>query len=187
MSKAAAAWHWKHTVQKVIDDAGPLTDKGTVLTAIEAGTYELIYSDGTQKSVQVPSIPKPVDLSTAWNLECPKGWGPNQVKLDQLISWTEHSDDDMKYFSGTEVYTKQFDVPNDRLSDDCGVSLDLGDVVSNAKVAGEYELARADQSVQRINVDALPAPLTLSRKGWSLEFMPGRDMSESNKLGKFQY
>jgi len=27
MSKAAAAWHWKHSVQKVIDDAGPLAGK----------------------------------------------------------------------------------------------------------------------------------------------------------------
>ncbi len=111
-----------------------ISEQGTVLTAMEAGTYELIYSDGAQKSVQVSSIPKPIDLSSDWNLKCPKGWGPTEVKLDQLISWTEHSDEDMKYFSGTAVYTKQFDVPADRLGDDCAVTLDLGNVQVIAEV-----------------------------------------------------
>jgi hypothetical protein len=56
-----------------------------------------------------------------------------------------------------------------------------------AKSAGTYELLRADQSTERFEVDALPKPLTLSKKGWSLEFMPGRDMPDSIDLDKLQY
>lgn len=52
-----------------------ISKKGIVLTAMKAGAYELIYSDGTHHSVQIPSIPKPIDLSTDWNLKCPKGRG----------------------------------------------------------------------------------------------------------------
>ena len=56
-----------------------------------------------------------------------------------------------------------------------------------AKASGEYELRCADDSIDRINVDALPAPMTLSPKGWSLQFMPGRDMPTSIELDKLQY
>lgn len=56
-----------------------------------------------------------------------------------------------------------------------------------AKASGEYELRRADDSIDRINVDALPAPMTLSPKGWSLQFMPGRDMPTSIDLDRLGF
>jgi hypothetical protein len=56
-----------------------------------------------------------------------------------------------------------------------------------AKAAGNYQLTRADQSVEPLQVKALPAPLMLSAKGWSLEFMPGRDMPKSIELDTLQY
>lgn len=110
------------------------SEKGSVLTAMETGDYELVYSDGSRRSVQISSIPKPVDLSRDWNLNGPDGWGPSQIELEQLISWADHSDPDLKYFSGTAVYTKQFDVPADRLGDDHAVTLDLGEVQVMADV-----------------------------------------------------
>ena len=56
-----------------------------------------------------------------------------------------------------------------------------------AKMAGNYELLRSDQSVERLMVDAMPEPLTLSRTGWSLEFMPGRDMPKSIELDTLKF
>lgn len=64
----------------------------------------------------------------------PERSGPTQVKLNRLISWTKHSDPELKHFFGTAVYTKQFDVPTDRPRDDCPVTLDLGDVQVIAEV-----------------------------------------------------
>ncbi|MGB7325119.1 MAG: glycosyl hydrolase, partial [Rubripirellula sp.] len=107
---------------------------GGVLNAWEAGDYELVYSDGKRKQLKVSTIPEPVDLSSDWNLQCPKGWGPTDIKLDKLMSWTQHDDPELKYFSGTAVYQKQFDVPANRLGQDHSVRLDLGDVQIFAEV-----------------------------------------------------
>ena len=40
---------------------------------------------------------------------------PEQITLDKLISWTEHADKGVKYFSGTATYERTFDLPADRL------------------------------------------------------------------------
>ncbi|QDU88910.1 Glycosyl hydrolases family 2, sugar binding domain [Pirellulimonas nuda] len=111
-----------------------MAKNGSVLTAMEAGNYELFYSDGTRKSVKIPSIPDPIDLSADWTLHCPRGWGPTQMNLAQLVSWPKHGDPDLAFFSGTAVYKKQFDVPTDRRSEGYAVSLDLGDVQVFAEV-----------------------------------------------------
>ncbi len=106
----------------------------TILSAWEPGNYDVVYSDGTRKAVKVTAVPESVDLSNGWGLKCPEGWGPTKVKLDTLISWTEHSNPELNYFSGTAVYGKQFDVPADRLNDEHAVGLDLGDVQVIAEV-----------------------------------------------------
>ena len=36
---------------------------------------------------------------------------PEQVTLERLISWTEHSDPGVKYFSGTATYRCRFNGP----------------------------------------------------------------------------
>jgi hypothetical protein len=56
-----------------------------------------------------------------------------------------------------------------------------------AETAGKYELTRADRSVARFRVDPLPKPLKLNRKGWTLEFMPGRDMPPSIELDNLKF
>ena len=57
-----------------------------------------------------------------------------------------------------------------------------GSEFAYATAAGSYALKRADQSVEQFKVNPLPKPLVLSRKGWTLEFMPGRDMPSSIAL-----
>lgn len=51
-----------------------------------------------------------------------------------------------------------------------------------ATAAGSYALKRSDQSVEQFKVNPFPEPLVLSDKGWTLEFMPGRDMPSSIQL-----
>ncbi len=112
-----------------------VSKNGALLTAWEAGDYELVSADGKQNTVKVASVPKPIDLSGNWSLHFPDGWGaPSEVTLDKLISWTGHSHPDIKHFSGTAVYRKQFDVPAGRLGKDKAVCLDLGDVQVMAEV-----------------------------------------------------
>lgn len=105
----------------------------TVLTAWEPGDYELVYSDDKRSSMTVAKVPQSMDLSEDWLLQCPKKWGPSEVKLDNLGSWSEHSDPALKYFSGTGVYRKTFDAP-EQLNDELSVELNLGNVQILAEV-----------------------------------------------------
>ena len=64
-------------------------------------------------------------------MDGPKWGAPEQVKLDKLISWTEHPNEGVRYFSGTAAYRTEFNldrVPNNR------VWLDLGEVKNLASV-----------------------------------------------------
>lgn len=54
--------------------------------------------------------------------------------LTQLMSWTEHPDPSIKYFSGTATYRNELIVPKDCLADDLLPILDLGRVEHLARV-----------------------------------------------------
>jgi hypothetical protein len=76
-----------------------------------------------------------VEVNGPWRVEFAKGWGaPARVELPSLMSWTEHSDPGVKYFSGSAVYTKSFNVPASMLRGDRLVVLDLGRVKNFATV-----------------------------------------------------
>ena len=59
-------------------------------------------------------------LDGPWTVEFPFG----QETFAQLTSWTEHQEDDVKYFSGEATYRAAFTAPEARE----GVTLDLGEV-----------------------------------------------------------
>ena len=50
------------------------------------------------------------------------------MNLERLVSWTEHSQAGVRYFSGTATYRRQFDVPARMLAKDRALYLDLGRV-----------------------------------------------------------
>jgi hypothetical protein len=56
------------------------------------------------------------------------------VALDKLISWSEHDDPGVKYFSGQAIYTKTITVPGGMIGEDRRIYLDLGKVQVMAKV-----------------------------------------------------
>lgn len=99
------------------------------LEAAQAGTYELKTAAGRTLKVEVPSLPTPFEIGGPWELEFPKGLGaPERVTLEHLISWTEHPDPGVKYFSGMATYHRQFDLPEGMLGKNHGMRLDLGRV-----------------------------------------------------------
>jgi len=56
------------------------------------------------------------------------------VTLDRLISWPEHADSGVKYFSGTATYEKEIEIPATMLATGAVLWLDLGVVKNLAKV-----------------------------------------------------
>ena len=106
------------------------------LLAAAAGNYTLKSAAGQTTSVRVPTLPEPLVITGPWNVRFPPKWGaPEHVSLDHLISWSEHTDPGVKYFSGTAAYTKTFDVDAQWLTKNHRLFLDLGKVAVMAEVS----------------------------------------------------
>jgi hypothetical protein len=97
------------------------------------GTYVFTTSDGATRQVIVPPLPDPVTVPGPWQVRFPTGWGaPPQITLDNLISWSDHPDPGVKYFSGTATYSKTLTLAP--WGADQRIYLDLGNVQIMAKV-----------------------------------------------------
>jgi hypothetical protein len=101
-----------------------------------AGSYQFKTAAGKTMRLEVPALPKPVEIRGPWEVTFPKGWGaPERISLEQLISWTAHPDAGVKYFSGVATYRRQIEVPGEMLAKDRKLYLDLGRVEVIAEVA----------------------------------------------------
>lgn len=111
---------------------------GLVLQTRMAGTYVFENSRGQRAQVTVRVLPDLIALSDGWILHAPtdpRGQGkPRQVYLAKLKSWTEFDDPNLKYFSGTLEYSKQFNLRKESLGADRRFWLELGDVRELAEV-----------------------------------------------------
>jgi hypothetical protein len=110
---------------------------GYMIEAAHPGTYELKTARGRVLRGLVPTLPDPWLVEGPWELEFPKGLGaPERVTLERLISWTEHPDAGVKYFSGTATYRRRLEVSARMLGKDRALYLDLGrvSVIAEAKL-----------------------------------------------------
>jgi hypothetical protein len=104
------------------------------LRAWKPGTYRLRTNRGQDLPVSVDAVPDPREIRGPWQLTFPEGSGaPESTSFERLISWPEHSEPGVKYFSGTATYHKRFDVPATLLENNQLV-LDLGEVQNLAEV-----------------------------------------------------
>ena len=99
------------------------------------GQYTFTNVNGQRKQVNVDTLPAPLTLEGAWTVDFDPKWGaPAQVRFPKLISWTDHENQGVKYYSGAGFYTRTINVPDDWLASGRGVYLDLGDVRELAEV-----------------------------------------------------
>ncbi len=58
-----------------------------------------------------------LEVSGAWNVSFDPKWGgpATPVSFDKLQDWSKHSEPGIRYYSGTAVYNKTFDVPQTQL------------------------------------------------------------------------
>lgn len=105
------------------------------LLAWRTGTYELQTSSGKAVRVRVDSPAQTLKVQGKWTLRFPKGWGaPEQVVFDRLISWTEHPDPGVRYFSGTARYEKTVQIPPSMIAPNRRLYLSLGEVKNLCEV-----------------------------------------------------
>ena len=110
-------------------------DGRLAVLAWQPGKYELKLASGKTLPVEAPAQLAPAEVGGPWQLAFPPNQGaPAKVTLDKLISWSEHTDPGVKYFSGTATYTRSLNVPAEMLGKDRRLYLDLGDVRVMARV-----------------------------------------------------
>ena len=100
------------------------------------GRIEWRTAGGKTFHADMADLPVPQEIAGEWNLSFPPNWGaPPSVVLGKLISWTDHTNDGVRYFSGTATYEKEIEIPDDRLSAGRELWLDLGAVKNFAEVS----------------------------------------------------
>lgn len=107
----------------------------------QPGTYVLKSADGRSRELTAPSIPVPLNVDGPWDVSFAPGWGaPERVTLDPLISWSEHADPGVRYFSGAAVYRKTLRAPDGWPAKDRRLFLDLGrvEVIAEVKLNGKH-------------------------------------------------
>jgi hypothetical protein len=101
----------------------------------QPGTYAIQTADGKSRRFEIGTLPEPLAIGGPWELRFPPHWGaPQHVTLEKLVSWSQHADPGVRYFSGTATYHKTIDVPRDMLGKHRRLYLDLGRVEVMAKV-----------------------------------------------------
>ena len=98
---------------------------------------------------QTPTLVRPpvektllTTVEGPWEVHFPPDLGaPEQLRLEKLESWTQSSDEGVKYFSGTAVYTKALQVPEGWLDPENRIVLDLGAVGDIARISINGEAA----------------------------------------------
>lgn len=77
------------------------------------GNYVVQKNIGEKQVFAISGIDKPTNINGPWRVVFPSGSGaPGQITLPKLISLHQHSDDGVRYFSGTAVYTNTFSLAN---------------------------------------------------------------------------
>jgi hypothetical protein len=112
-----------------------IKDEQSFIRLKETGIY--LLTTANNKALQKKQINKPVEISlnNHWEVSFEEKRGaPLKAHFNKLISFTEHTDKGIKYFSGKAVYSKTFTLKAEQLSTNKAVFLDLGQVKNVASI-----------------------------------------------------
>jgi hypothetical protein len=130
------------------------------LTTWNNGRVELSTANGKRLALETAGLPEPEEVTGPWNVTFPPNWGaPAAVTLDRLISWTDHPDNGVRYFSGTATYEKELRVSPAQLAGGRELWLDLGAVKNFAEVSlNGQDLGTLWKPPFRVNLAAAAKP-----------------------------
>ena len=130
------------------------------VTAWINGRVELHTANGNILQAAATDVPAPQPIDGEWNLSFPPNWGaPASITLDRLISWTDSTNDGVRYFSGTAAYEKEIDVPAEYAAPHHELWLDLGQVKNIAEVSlNGQDLGVLWKPPFRVNITAAARP-----------------------------
>jgi hypothetical protein len=138
MSENPEFWDPVTSRQFAIKDARISNGRTSIRLQLPAnGSCFIIFNT---RSRQLPDYPNstgssPVELKGPWSVSFPEKWGaPPSVEFNDLISWTDHPNDGVKYFSGTATYIKSLNISKEAIDQKRPITLDLGNVLDVAEV-----------------------------------------------------
>ena len=101
----------------------------------QPGRIALTDEKGRQHEATVESVPEALEIRGSWNVHFHQKWGREwDETFPELISLDKSDKEDVKYFSGTAIYTKSFNLPNTLTKKNLCLRLDLGQVYVMAEV-----------------------------------------------------
>ena len=138
------------------------TDGSPEIKSWVDGQFELQTANGKTLHATATDLPAPQSVTGSWNLNFPADWGaPPSVTLDQLISWTDHTNNGVRYFSGTATYEKDIEISADSLSTNAELWLDLGVVSNFAEVSlNDHDFGVLWKPPFRVNITSAAKPGT---------------------------
>lgn len=103
---------------------------GAVFVVFRQSTGDTSYTEPAR-------IERPLaTLDGEWKIDFQRGRGaPASITVDRLESWTQHTDNGVKYFSGIATYTKTIYAKAAWVGKNAEVWIDLGDVKNLAEVS----------------------------------------------------
>ncbi|AKJ63801.1 glycosyl hydrolase [Kiritimatiella glycovorans] len=134
-------WDPERGAIEIAADSGGTGDGRTRLT-LNLGPAESRFvvfrrttSPGAVAEVRGTERHERLRLEGPWTVRFPPGRGaPAHIRLDELISWPDHEQAGVKYFSGTAQYEHTFNLSGGGLRDGGRYVLDLGDVDVMAEI-----------------------------------------------------
>lgn len=132
----------------------------TRVEASRPGRYGVRWSSGRIGEVNIATIPRPAEITGAWELSFPPRWdAPHKLTLPELKSWSTLDDPGARHFSGTATYRKTLSVAPEMMGPGKRVWLDLGNVAVIAEVAlNGHNLGALWRSPYRVDVTEAVAP-----------------------------
>jgi hypothetical protein len=108
-------------------------EAGATRVPLRLAPYDAVFvvfrraATGPPPSVPAEAAAEEREVGGPWRLSFPEGWGaPASITLPELISWTDHADAGVRYFSGAARYERDIDIPAGWLGGGRKVYLDLG-------------------------------------------------------------
>jgi hypothetical protein len=133
------------------------------LMASKNANYAVRTESGLVSNVSVTDLPADTVMATNWKVTFPVESGINSpVTFPTLTSWTRNTDKQIKYFSGTATYSKDFVLTAAQLASnnfpyiDLGTASNFAEVVLNGKSLGvmwkpPYKVDITDAAIVGLN------------------------------------
>jgi hypothetical protein len=100
----------------------------------EAGSIDVAYSTGQKMKLSTDN-PTKQGIGGTWKVDFKPKMGANFTSsFNELQDWSKNSDENIRYFSGTALYTNTVDVTAESLSSGKRTVLDLGEMYDIARI-----------------------------------------------------